>query len=340
MRGASGRCRATAATVALLVGACSVASNPTAPPDPGSGSGEVTIPFSVGQLRSGDFEGILHCAGPLHVPQEYEEYVAAFAQTPPVSYVLYYSLLDSRFTPVEKQAVLKGLLASYVGIPFLGLSYTSSNPDGSSTGHDDEVAAGQFDAEIRQIAAILADEDRPVFFRPGFEFNGVWNSYSPESYGPAFRRIHDLFLEEGAQDVIFVWNYHPAGNVAPYMAFYPGDASVDWWGVNLFGKAFEAPQAGKVQAFIADARARGKPVMIPESIPHKFFDMQSLETWDEWFAPYFGLIADDVKAFCYSNRDYTKIPAWSDWGDLRIEKSVLKPLWAVEIARPQYVHLP
>ncbi len=332
--------RAIAAAATLLAAGCSGVSSPAETPDSGPGSAGTTLPFSVTQLRTGDFEGILHCAGPLWKPQEYEEYVAAFAQTPPISYVLYYSLLDSRFTPAEKQAVLRGLLATYAGIPFLGLSYTSTNPDGSSTGHDDEVAAGQFDAEIRQIAAILADEDRPVFFRPGFEFNGVWNNYSPESYVAAFRRIHDLFLEEGAEDVIFVWNYHPAGNVAPYMEFYPGDAFVDWWGVNLFGRAFVAPQAGNVQAFIANARARGKPVMIPESIPHKFFDMQSLETWDEWFAPYFGLIADGVKAFCYSNRDYTKIPAWADWGDLRIEKSVLKPLWAAEIAKPQYVNLP
>ncbi len=88
-----------------------------------------------------------------------------------------------------------------------------------------------------------------------------------------------------------------------------------------------------------DARSRGKPVIIPESVPIQTFDMQDPQTRSTWFAPYFSLINADIKGFCHSNRNYTTIPVWQDWGDLRIEQSVLAPMWAAELARPQYRHL-
>jgi hypothetical protein len=263
------------------------------------------------------------------VAKEYEDYVDAFSGRPPAMWVHYYSLIDSRFTPAEKLGELDGWLAEYGGIPFLGISYTQSNLDGSNTGWDPEVAAGDFDDELRDIARALAADGRPYFVRPGFEFNGVWNNYQPTTYRDAFVRIRTLFLEEGATNAIWVWNSHPAGNVAPYMDFYPGDEQVDWWGINLFGAAFDSgSQLAFTASFLADAAARGKPVMLPETIPHKFHLLDDPTTWDAWFVPYFDLIqTEGVGAFCYSNRDYTKVPAWSDWGDLRIDQSPLKDEW-------------
>lgn len=61
-------------------------------------------------------------------------------------------------------------------------------------------------------------------------------------------------------------------------------------------------------------------------------------TWDAWFVPYFDLIrSEGIGAFCYSNRDYTQVPAWADWGDLRIERSPLKDEWAAMLAQPWVV---
>lgn len=81
-------------------------------------------------------------------------------------------------------------------------------------------------------------------------------------------------------------------------------------------------------------RARGKPTMIPESIPHKFHLLEDPATWDGWFVPCFDLIrSEGIGAFSYSNRDYTQVPAWSDWGDLRIEHSPLKDEWAEMLAQ-------
>lgn len=339
----------TAGALSLSAMACTAAAGPATDDDAGPGDSgpapwshaAISIPFSEGALRSGGLGGrTIHCAGPLHVPSEYEDYVDVYAARPPAMWVTYYSLLDSRFTPAEKLGVLEDQLIEYGGIPFLGISYTSSNSDGSSTGWDPEVAAGDFDAELRAIAVAVAADGRPVFVRPGFEFNGVWNNYQPATYREAFIRIRQLFLEEGAGNAIWVWNAHPAGNVAPFMEFYPGDDQVDWWGVNLFGMAFDSgSQQAFIGAFVDGAESRGKPLILPESIPHKFHLLDDPTTWDEWFVPYFELIeAQGIGAFCYSNRDYTKVPAWSDWGDLRIEQSPLADEWAAKLDEGRVVN--
>jgi hypothetical protein len=346
--GARGLASFAAAIVGLAAVACSTGAGLDPEVDDGPGDGPsvwgpeaIQVPFSEAALRSGTLGGrAIHCSGPLWNPSEYEDYVTAFADRPPAMWVVYYSLLDSRFTPAEKLAVFEAQLTEYGGIPFLGISYTKSNPDGSSTGWDPQVAAGDFDAEIREIARAVAADARPLFVRPGFEFNGIWNNYQPATYREAFIRIRALFLAEGATNTIWVWNAHPAGNVAPFMNFYPGDENVDWWGVNLFGKAFEsASQQEFIAAFVEGAQARGKPLIIPESIPHKFYLLDNPTTWNAWFVPYFDLIqTKGIGAFCYSNRDYTKIPAWSDWGDLRIEQSPLKDEWAGMLGRSWVVN--
>lgn len=240
------------------------------PADPWSFA-EIGTALTLDQLRSGNLGGqTLHCAGPLHEPSEYENYVEAFATHPPAMWVTYYSLVNVRFTPAERLAVLENELARYGGLPFLGISYTEKLLDGSHRGWDSEVAAGLFDGELRAIAKALAKDGRPILLRPGFEFNGAWNGYHPESYRSAFIHIRSIFDNEGADNVVWLWNAHPAGKIAPFMEFYPGDEFVDWWGINLFGNAFDSPtQRAFTGEFIAAAKARGKPLSIPESIPSK-----------------------------------------------------------------------
>jgi len=321
--------------IAIASLACGEGAEPVGLDDPASPAAAwspeaIRVPFSEAALRVGDLGGrAVHCAGPLHEPSEYEEYVEAFADVPPGMWVDYYSVKASRLSVPEKLAALDEHLARYGGIPFLGISYTSQNLDGTARGWDPEVAAGVFDEEIRQLARIVARDGRPVLVRPGFEFNGAWNGYQPDTYRASFVRIRALFLDEGATNAIWVWNVHPAGDVAPFMEFYPGDEHVDWWGINLFGRAFDsAAQQAFVSEFLAGARARGRPTIIPESIPHKFHLLDDPTTWNAWFVPYFDLVrSEGIGAFCYSNRDYTKVPAWSDWGDLRIERSPLEDAW-------------
>jgi hypothetical protein len=212
--------------------------------------------------------------------------------------------------------------------------------DGTPSAHyEDEVASGKFDGSIDTLCRGIRDLGHPVILRIGYEFNGeAWNGYKSESYKAAFRRIarkiRDLKLECAT-----CWDASAnAGTLGNVMDFYPGDEWVDWWGINLFlPSEFTDPAVGR---FMADARARGKPVLIGESTPRSVGVLKGASSWKAWFARYFDFIAahPGVKAFSYINWDFAKYPQWSDWGDARLERNaVVARRFSDEIARTPFI---
>lgn len=310
-------------------------SPPTQPSPPG---GLGSFPYTVSELKSGNIDKILHCGGPLWVEgTEYEAYVQAFPNHQPLMIVHFFSLVPpARFTS-GMDDLKKDVAKHPTTIPFLSFQY-SYDEGGDPIAYDKEVAEGEFDSEIRELAQYVKSLNKPVFFRPGFEFNGWWNGFSKQYYAKSFQRIHSLFQEEGATNAIFVWTYEPTGGNEPYMDFYPGDAYVDWWGIDLFGLTFSDDKANALTTqFIKDAGTHGKPVIFPESAPAGF-NLDSQTTWNEWFAPYFQLMKEysHVKGFCYTNHDF--IGTAEGWGDMRIDQSSLSDEWLNEISKPIYVH--
>lgn len=101
-----------------------------------------------------------------------------------------------------------------------------------------QIAAGKDDAYIRDFAGAVRDYNRPLALSFGHEMNGGWYPWGSTKTGAAdfaraWRHIHDLFTDEGAANVIWVWspnviNPVPTVRLRPY---YPGDAYVDWIGV-------------------------------------------------------------------------------------------------------------
>lgn len=308
-------------------------------PTPSEGG---SFPYTVSELKSGNISQIIHCGGPLWVAgTEYEAYLQAFPNHQPLMIVHFFSLVPSaRFT--QGMEDLKKDVAKHSNtIPFLSFQY-SYDEGGDPIAYDQEVAEGEFDVEIRILAKYVKSLDNPVFFRPGFEFNGWWNGYSKEYYADSFKRIHTIFQEEGATNAIFVWTYEPTGGNEPYSDFYPGDAYVDWWGIDLFTPAFDDSdgEALTIQ-FIEDAAKHGKPVIFPESAPSGL-DLENQSTWNEWFVPYFQLMKDysHVKGFCYTNHKFSDTAEANvgAWGDLRIDQSSLADEWLNEISKPVYAH--
>src|SRR5207245_1955691 len=61
-----------------------------------------------------------------------------------------------------------------------------------------------------------------------------------DSYIAAWRHIHDIFTAAGATNVQWVWcpNAEPDGSL-PLEALYPGDAYVDWLGLDGFNRVAE-----------------------------------------------------------------------------------------------------
>lgn len=84
----------------------------------------------------------------------------------------------------------------------------------------------------------------PAYVRIGYEFNGSgWNGYLPASYKTAFQRITNMIRARGLE-VATVWDCSADGD-ANFMDYYPGDAYVNWWGINVFQASHFTDALGK-----------------------------------------------------------------------------------------------
>ncbi len=222
-------------------------------------------------------------------------------------------------------------------LPQIGLSMTT---DGSPERHyEHEVAEGKYDDKIEILCQGLRDLRRPAFVRIGYEFNGGWNGYEPETYKAAWTRIVSAFRRHRLDEVAAVWCYAPDGREKDYRAYYPGDQHVDWWSVDCFSASHFS--AKDTVAFVKEAAARGYPVMIGESTPRKVGVQDGDASWAKWFDPYFRFIRDypSVKAFCYISWDWAKYPQWNDWGNGRIgDNPVVLGRFQREMTDALYLH--
>jgi hypothetical protein len=132
----------------------------------------------------------------------------------------------------------------YGAIPVFSWNSTSSPP--SLDQPDFSLATivdGRYDAHIRDFATKAREWGHPFFLRFNWEMNGFWfpwsegvNGNTPGQYVAAWRHVHDIFSEVGAGNVTWVWcpNVDLHGLLAPLDALYPGDAYVDWTGLDGF----------------------------------------------------------------------------------------------------------
>ncbi len=108
-----------------------------------------------------------------------------------------------------------------------------------------EIAAGAYDGHIREWARAAREFGQPVFIRLGNEMNGDWApwcawyySLDPTLFVRAWRRAWSIFREEGADDVIWVWNptdvSFPGEPWNEPRLYYPGDRYVDWVGLTAY----------------------------------------------------------------------------------------------------------
>ena len=133
------------------------------------------------------------------------------------------------------------------------------------------IIAGKWDRYIRRFARSLRSYHRAVFLRFAHEMNGDWYRWSgqPKEYVAAWRHIQELFEREGATNVKWIWSPNVNwDSLHPFEPYYPGDAHVDWLGLdgynrprtgwNSFTQIFRA-------AYQAITRLSDKPVMIAET---------------------------------------------------------------------------
>lgn len=110
--------------------------------------------------------------------------------------------------------------------------YDKKEPDSSLL----IIASGDLDPYIRRWARAAVKFGKPFFLRPGHEMSNDWYGWSrghgnsPEIYKAFWRKVYDVFQQEGARNVAFVWNPYQPGDTI----FYPGNAYVDWIGLDIF----------------------------------------------------------------------------------------------------------
>jgi hypothetical protein len=138
--------------------------------------------------------------------------------------------------PFPEQAMEK--LREHGTIPFLSWASQSfpaslHQPDYSLTA----IANGSLDPFIRDYAEQVITWNKPFFLRFDAEMNGFWfpwseglNGNTPGSFVAAWRHIHDIFEQVGANKVTWVWcpNVDFTRHLTPLKSLYPGNAYVDW----------------------------------------------------------------------------------------------------------------
>ena len=90
------------------------------------------------------------------------------------------------------------------------------------------------DDYLRQFAKDAKEADVPIFLRYASEMNGTWTAYSGNAdlYKEKWKLVYNVMKAE-APNVIMVWTVFtfPEETITN---FYPGDAYVDWVGVNIY----------------------------------------------------------------------------------------------------------
>ncbi|HKF83513.1 MAG TPA: glycosyl hydrolase [Solirubrobacterales bacterium] len=104
-----------------------------------------------------------------------------------------------------------------------------------------DVISGRYDEFIAEFAAEARDWGHPFFLRFNWEMNGNWfpwaegvNGNGTGEYVAAWRHVHDIFAAVGATNVSWVWCpfVDPGGSLTSLASLYPGDAYVDWTGLD------------------------------------------------------------------------------------------------------------
>jgi hypothetical protein len=165
------------------------------------------------------------------------------------------------------------------------LSWSSQSIPSSKSEPDfqlSDVISGRYDAYIREFATKAKAWGHPFFLRFNWEMNGKWfpwdegvNGNQSGEFVTAWRHVHDIFSEVGTTNATWVWcpNIEWNGGT-PIASQYPGDAYVDWTGIDGYNRGTNPTNPEGWKSFsqvyrstynsIVGSIAPSKPMMIGE----------------------------------------------------------------------------
>src|SRR5579884_189902 len=164
------------------------------------------------------------------------------------------------------------------------LGYGNNQPSFSLA----NISNGAYDWYIAQWAQAARAWGHPLLLRFDHEMNGWWYPWSEQlngnhagDYVRAWRHVHDIFTQQGATNVSWVWCLNEVSpNSTPTAEMYPGDSYVDWTCVDGYNWGTDGGNAWQSfsQVFSGDPRYGGhnsyqellnvapsKPIMIGET---------------------------------------------------------------------------
>jgi hypothetical protein len=187
----------------------------------------------------------------------------------------------------------------------------------------EEIAKGGQDAAIKKWAQEAKAWGHPFLFAPWWEMNGGWYPWgrSP-SFIPAWRHFHDLVVAEGATNVTWTWVVNsiwsdPESDPAPY---YPGDAYVDWTGLDTYNWGRNPAQPDKwinpeqtITPTLKIIRevAPSKPLAIVETASSEFGGNKT--DWVRELLTTYLPHHPEIKAFLWFNWNFLKGANRADW---------------------------
>lgn len=175
------------------------------------------------------------------------------------SMVGYFGGWDEAFRPeAVKRAWAKNMLPmlTWESRPIEAKNNVVDEPDytlPTILGDPENGVDGAFDDYLRQYAKDIVANDLPLAIRFDHEMNGIWypwaesnsrleslNGNRPGDFVKVWQHVHDIFEEEGANElVLWVWSPNIINNLPAthkpleyLQSLYPGDEYVDWVGVS------------------------------------------------------------------------------------------------------------
>lgn len=136
------------------------------------------------------------------------------------------------------------------------------------------IDEGTYDKYIRFWAQDAKEINSPIYVRFAHEMNDPYRypwgpqNNKPKDFVKAWKHVHDIFKEEGATNIIWVWSPHPSYKY--FEAFYPGKEYVDYVGLGVlnFGTAASWSQWWSFEDLFGkdykDLAIFNKPIMIAE----------------------------------------------------------------------------
>jgi Glycosyl hydrolase family 26 len=179
-----------------------------------------------------------------------------------------------------------------------------------------EIVAGGQDSAIRSWARAAKAWAHPFFLAPWWEMNGEWYPWGRDpDFVAAWRHFHDLVVAEGATNVTWAWVtnslwFDPGSDPTPY---YPGDAYVDWTGIDTYNWGRNPAQPDRwinpdqtITPTLNRVKeiAPGKPVVILENASSEFGGNKA-----DWIAEMLGTYLPhhpEIKAYLWFNWNFQK----------------------------------